>query len=87
MPDVISQFLDEKDDIVTEGAKTTRVVRTKLVKIRAQAGLEALRIAKERGDPMHAKYKKLRAKALKLKKKLMLKYGKKGLKSARQKML
>ena len=83
---VVQDFLDEKDDsVLTEvGASTVRV--SKQTKRQQQAGAAALRLAKDANDPIYKKFIKYRTMMLDSKKKLMKKYGRKGMRAARQSM-
>jgi len=79
----VSRLLEEQ--ILNEvGASTVRISKTQ--KRSRLAGREAIRIAKAKGDPMYFKYRKFRNAALELKRRLMMKYGRKGMQMARQEM-
>lgn len=80
--DEISQQID---DLLQEVSAST-VRMSKRRKIRAAAGLASLRAAKKRNDPAYDKYKKFRKRALAAKKKLMKRYGSRGMRSARKSM-
>jgi len=73
---IIQNFLDE--------AGTSTIRRTKKTKRKQLAGRSAVRIAKKTNDPLYKKYQKYRKLTLELKKKLMRKYGRKGLAHARK---
>jgi len=68
---------------ITEGYVTSRVARTKIEKMAALKGAFAIKIAREKKDPLFDKMIRFK-KAYKLtKKQLMMKYGSKGLMAAR----
>ena len=72
----IQKFLDE--------AGTSTIRRTKQVKRKQLAGRSAVRLAAKTKDPLYIKYRRYRKLVLDLKKKLMRKYGRKGLAHARK---
>ncbi len=71
---------------ILEAVNASMTRRTREVKIKAAAGNEALKIAKEKGSPLYSKYKKFNKKRLLLKKQIMEKYLKLGERKAREKM-
>lgn len=75
---IIQDFLDE--------VGTSTIRRTKQTKRKQLAGRSAVRLAAKTRDPLYIKYQKYRKLTLELKKKLMRKYGRKGLAQARKSM-
>lgn len=73
---VIQKFLDE--------VGTSTIRRTKQTKRKQLAGRSAVRLAAKTSDPLYIKYQKYRKIMLELKKKLMQKYGRKGMTQARK---
>jgi hypothetical protein len=73
---IIQDFLDE--------VGTSTIRRTKQTKRKQLAGRTAVRMAQKNKDPLYIRYKKYRAILMDLKKKLMAKYGRKGLSQARK---
>jgi len=73
---------DEKLFLSELTASTTKV--TKRTKLKQQAGVQALRIAKEKNDPLYKKYKRYNTMRLEIKKKLMDKYSRKGMQYVRK---
>ena len=92
---VLDMFLQEESDVaitdedgfLTEGVKSSKVSRSKMSKIKAAGGLASLRMAKETKDPLYVKYHMFRDKALELKRRLMKKYGRKGMANAKKSMM
>ena len=64
------------------GSSTVRI--TKKDKVAALSGLESLRLAKEKDDPLYKQYKMFRDKALKIKLKLRKKYLSRGTRAAKK---
>lgn len=73
---IIKKFLDE--------AGTSTIRRTKQVKRKQLAGRSAVRLAAKIRDPLYIKYQRYRKLTIELKKRLMRKYGRKGLAQARK---
>jgi len=78
MEDIVQKFLDE--------VGTSTIRRTKQTKRKQLAGRSAVRLAAKTNDPLYIKYKKYRKLVLILRKKLMMKYGRKGMAQARKSM-
>lgn len=73
---VIQKFLDE--------AGTSTIQRTRQDKRKQLAGRTAVRLAARNSDPLYLKYQRYRKMTLELKRKLMQKYGRKGMVQARK---
>jgi molybdopterin-guanine dinucleotide biosynthesis protein len=74
---------EKKDEVIVEGYKTSKINRTKLEKMAALKGAFAVKIAREKKDPLFEKMIRFK-KAYKLtKKQLLMKYGGKGTLAAR----
>lgn len=74
MSSVTEKFLDE--------VGTSTIRRTKLTKRKQLAGRSVIRLAAKSQDPLYIKYQKYRKLVLELKKKLKIKYGRKGIAQA-----
>ena len=71
---------------IIESTSASTVRRTRETKINALAGNEALLIAKEKGSPLYAKYRKFNRRRILLKKQIMEKYFEMGKRRAREKL-
>lgn len=72
------------DEILEAAMGTTMVRRDRQLKMRTLGASFAIRIAKERGDPLYRKYKRFRTLFWTIKKILVRRYGAKGLIAARK---
>jgi len=71
------------EKVIEEGYKTSKINRNRQVKIAALKGAFAVKIAREKNDPLFTKMIRFK-KAYKLtKKQVLMKYGMKGLQAAR----
>jgi len=69
-----------------EGVKSSTIKRKKKQKRAAFAGKASMAVANKKGDPLYKKYKRYRSKAMMMKKKLMKKYSRKGMRIAKKRM-
>lgn len=75
---------DDIDKILEASMGTTMVKRDRQLKMKTLGASFAIRIAKERGDPLYTKYKRFRTLFWTIKKILVKRYGAKGLMAARK---
>lgn len=79
---ILQEFLD--DTLNEVGTTTVRV--TKKTKINQHAGISAMRLARDSGDPLYTRYRKYKEMYLALKNKILTKYARRAIRIARKEL-